>query len=267
MRTTLSSLSPARRRFLHALIALVGVLFVISVVVYVVHRPSKITPVPQNTLGPVLLVPGYGGSTSSLEVLAAALERGGRDTTIVRLAGDGTGDLTDQAKVLDDAAQQALTRSGAASIDVVGYSAGGVVARLWVRDLGGGEVARRVVTLGSPQHGTDLAGLASDITPDTCPVACQQLADDSDVLRHVNSGDETPDGPLWVSIWTTDDQTVVPADSASMEGALNFSVQSVCATAQVEHGDLPRDPSVIAMTLLQLGRDKPVLPTGEVCAS
>ncbi len=265
MSSFLAGLSPQRRRFLLATSALAVLLLVIAITVYAVNRPAKVTPVVQSDPGPVLLVPGYGGSTTSLETLRGALEGSGRDVTIVELSGDGTGDLRGQARVLGAAADSAVQRTGAASVDVVGYSAGGVIARLWVRDYGGGDVARRVVTLGSPHHGTDLAGLAGDLTPDTCPVACQQLAGDSDLLRALNAGDETPAGPVWVSIWTTDDQTVVPPDSASLTGALDFSVQSVCSSAHVEHGDLPRDPSVIAMTMLELGTPAPRLPTTAVC--
>ena len=167
--------------------------------------------------------------------------------------------------MLDEAVQRALERTGAASVDLVGYSAGGVTARLWARDFGSG-LARRIVTLGSPHHGTDLAGLAADVTPDECPTACQQLATDSDLLRALNATDETPDGPLWVSIWTTDDQTVVPPDSASLEGALDFSVQSVCPGEVIAHPDIPRTPSVLKIVLVELGRADPAPPTSEVCA-
>ncbi len=159
-----------------------------------------------------------------------------------------------------------MASSGAPSVDVVGYSAEGVIARLWVADFGGGEHARRVVTPGSPHHGTEVAGFASDLAPDACPTVCRQLVEDSDLLRSLNAGDETPVGPLWVSIWTTDDRIVVPPESASIEGAVDFSVQSVCSSAHVEHGDLPRDPVVLAMTLAQLGRAAPQVPTGaDVC--
>ena len=105
-------------------------------------------PVAQDRPGPVLLVPGYGGKLSSLTVLAAALRGAGRDVTLVDLPAGGTGDLRQQAKVLDAAATAAIARTQAPSVDVIGYSAGGVVARLWVKDFGGGDLARRVVTLG-----------------------------------------------------------------------------------------------------------------------
>ena len=114
--------------------------------------------------------------------------------------------------------RKTLSTRGAPSVDVVGYSAGGVVARLWVADGDGAGTARRVVTLGSPQHGIDVAGLAAVLAPGSCPAACQELTPDSPLLGRLNRGDETPAGPLWVSIWTTDDQVVTPATSASLDG-------------------------------------------------
>ncbi|MEO8330675.1 MAG: lipase, partial [Candidatus Nanopelagicales bacterium] len=178
---------------------------------------------------------------------------------------DGTGDLEVQARVLDSAVDAALTRTRAPSVDIVGYSAGGVIARLWVADLGGASLARRVVTIGSPQHGTDVAGFAASLAPSSCPTACQQLAEDSDLLRGLNGDDETPDGPLWVSMWTTTDELVVPPESAALDGAVNFSVQSVCGGAAIAHGDLPRTPSVIALTMKELGRAIPSPPTASDC--
>ena len=139
-----------------------------------------------------------------------------------------------------------------------------MIARLWVAD-GGAGVARRVVTLGSPHHGTTLADLAGDVAPDRCPVGCVQLTTGSPLLAGLNAGDETPEGPAWVSIWTEQDETVTPPDSARLEGALNVTVQSVCAGADVGHGQLLTDPRVQAMVLRVLGPGEPELPAGD-CA-
>jgi triacylglycerol esterase/lipase EstA (alpha/beta hydrolase family) len=265
--SVLDGLSPARKRFLLGVVALaVAALVAVGAAVYVTQG-DEVRPVPQGDLGPVLLVPGYGGGTSGVDVLAGVLRTQGREVTVVDLPGDNTGDLEAQARALDKEAILSMQRAGARSVDVVGYSAGGVVARLWVRDLGGAAVARRVVTLGSPHHGTDLAGLGADIAPDECPEACQQLQPDSELLRRLNAGDETPEGPLWVSIWTTDDQVVVPPSSAELEGALDFTIQSVCPDAAVSHGDLPRDPSVIAAVIRELAPAEPAVPGPGICVS
>jgi triacylglycerol esterase/lipase EstA (alpha/beta hydrolase family) len=123
-----------------------------------------------------------------------------------------------------------------------------------------------VVTLGSPHHGTTLADLAGQVAPGQCPVGCTQLATDSAVLARLNAGDETPDGPTWVSIWTTQDSTVTPPDSARLAGALNLTVQSVCAKARVTHGDLPTSPLVQAMVLSELAAGSPVHLGAADCA-
>ena len=266
----LNSLSPARRRFVAGTVGLVVLVAAVvggtAAVRAVQGRGPDVTPVAQDAQPPVLLVPGYGGATDDLEPLAAALRAQGRDATIVSLAGDGTGDLRIQAGVLQTAVEAAL-RGGARSVDIIGYSAGGVTTRLWMQTYDGGSVARRIVTLGSPQHGSDLASLASDIAPDSCPEACRQLATDSDLMRSLNSGDETPEGPRWVSIWTTDDQVSLPPETAVLDGALDFSVQSICPSRRVTHGQLPNDPAVMAMVLTELRRTPPVIPPTSVCAA
>ncbi len=261
----LEGLSPARRRFLLA-VATLGLLAVaLGAVAMWATQDEPVRPVSQATPGPVLLVPGYGGGVAGLQVLAEALRDQGREVTVVELPGDNTGDLGRQARELHKAAILALDRTGAQSVDVVGYSAGGVVARLWVREHGGGSLARRVITLGSPHHGTDLAGLGGDVAPDSCPEACRQLQPDSELLRGLNAGDETPDGPLWVSIWTTDDRIVVPTSSSELEGALGFALQSVCPRAVVSHGELPQHPIVIAAVSRELSVAEPAVPSPEIC--
>ena len=241
-------------------------MLIMAVAVIIVIRAidSSARPVSQTDPGPVLLVPGYGGTVGSLEPLAAALRSAGRTAVIVDPVGDGTGDLRTQAEHLGEVANRVREDAGAASVDVIGYSAGGVVARLWVRDGGGAEVARRVLTLGSPQHGTSQAALGAEFAGG-CPEACEQLIPDSDLLRRLNAGDETPDGPMWATIRSTTDQVVTPVDSAALSGALNIVVQEVCSGSTVAHGDLPRHPVVLAALESVLGAETQQVPTNVIC--
>jgi triacylglycerol lipase len=225
--------------------ALLGALLaVVLAVAGVVVARSVGHGVEQDRPGTVLLVPGYGGDTGSVEPLAAALRAAGRDVRVVEV-GDGTGDLRGQAEQVAAASAAALA-SGAPSVDVVGYSAGGVVARVWAADLGGGQQARRVVTLGSPHHGTTVAGLGALLATPACPPACRQLAEGSDLLSGLP---ETPGGPVWTSVWTTDDEVVTPPDSAVLAGAVDVELQAVCPGATVAHGALPGDPLVVGIVL------------------
>jgi triacylglycerol lipase len=255
----LDALSPQRRRLVLGVLVVVGVLVLALVASAVVRSVTRDGPVPQEQPGPVLLVPGYGGRTASLDPLAATLRAEGRAVTVVSLVGDGTGDLDLQASHLADVADQVLRSSGAPSVDVVGYSAGGVVVRLWVRDHGGDTQARRVLTLGSPQHGTSVAALGAEVAGG-CPTACEQLLPDSALLRRLNAGDETPAGPAWATVRSDADQVVTPTVSAALDGALNLRVQDLCPTATTPHGGLPGDPVVLRALATTLGVGAPTAP-------
>ena len=261
----LDALSPQRRRvvLLAAGLALLLVL-VLGVTAALRLRAGSVPPVPPGAPGPVLLVPGYGGRGASLETLARTLRSAGRDVVVVEPVGDGTGDLRAQAAHLDEVARQVVADRRAPSVDVLGYSAGGVVARLWVRDEGGARLARRVLTLGAPQHGTSQAALGAELAGG-CPEACEQLVPGSDLLRRLNARDETPAGPAWVTIRSTADQVVTPVGSAALDGALNLVVQDACPAARTSHSGLPTDPYVLATTVLVLGPGAPVAPSRPTC--
>jgi len=257
--TSVPEVSPRRRALVAALAAALAL-----VAVFVGSRLLSSTepgePTDQAVAGPVLLVPGYGGGTAGLEVLAQSLREAGRTATVVPVPGDGTGDLALSVAALDAAA--AATGSG--PVDVVGYSAGGVVARLWAAQDPG--AVRRVVTLGSPHHGTRVAALGAAVAPDACPVACRQLIPDSPLLSELNDDDETPDGPQWLALWTAQDQVVTPPDSARLEGAVNVELQQLCPGLAVSHGQLPVDPTVTAIVVGALSGPEISAPGDAVCA-
>ena len=104
-------------------------------------------------------------------------------------------------------------------------------------------MTRRVLTLGSPHHGTDQAARGAEFAGG-CSDACEQLIPGSDLLRRLNAGDETPAGPVWVTVRSTSDQVVTPVESAALDGALNVVVQDVCPGATVAHGALPARTAV-----------------------
>lgn len=244
-------MSPRRRLLLVAL-AVVAAAGVLAGVLAALPAPGTARgPVAQDRPGPVLLVPGYGGSRAALEPLAAALRAQGRQATVLPLDGDGTGDLLAQAGALDRAVT-AAERAGAPSVDLVGYSAGGVVAGLWVARHDGADRARRVVTVGSPLHGTDVAASAAALTPDACPDACRQLAPGSALLAELDRAGVGRAVP-WLSVWTGRDTTVTPPTSANLAGAVNVELQDVCPGAGAGHGDLPGDEAVAGLVNRALG--------------
>jgi hypothetical protein len=223
--------------------------------------PSSAKPDPGRP-GYVLLVPGYGGSTGSLDVLAAKIRQAGKMAIVVTLQGNGTGDLRAQATVLQGYVERAV-KDGSGPVTIIGYSAGGVVAWLWDVTYDGAARSARIITLGSPFHGTDLAALGNTFLPGDCPVACQQLVPGSSLLTQL--ADSSAPRPPWLSLWTTDDQTVSPPTSARMNGAVNVPLQSVCPGANISHSQLPDDQLVDGIVLHVLETGQITVPTSGEC--
>ena len=259
-------LGPRRGVFVLGIAVVVAVVVAVLAAVAVVRLAGSSPPAAaQDRPGTVLLVPGYGGEQGALAVLAERLRVTGRAVVVVVPPGDGTGDLAGQATALDSAAEQVLD-AGAPSVDVVGYSAGGVVARLWVAREDTARAARRVVTLGAPLHGARIAAAGTGLVPGACPRACQQLAPGSALLRELDAT-PLPAALPWVSLWTADDETVVPPESARLPGAVNVEVQQVCPDARVAHGQLPTDPLVTGIVLRALGPVPMQAPGPADCAA
>jgi triacylglycerol lipase len=205
---------------------------------------------------PVVLVPGLGGSPTDLALIANALEADGRRTVTVDTHG-GTADLRDQAALVDEVARG----TGAEEVDVVGFSAGGIVSRLWATGEGA-DAVRRLVTVGAPHHGTTLDALGiSD--PADCTEACAQLLAGSDLLEELD-GAAVPAGAEWVSIWSDSDGVVVPAESARLDGALDVNVQDVCGDLELRHLDLLGHP-VPDLVAAVLDGEEVVVPDASAC--
>jgi triacylglycerol lipase len=212
---------------------------------------------------PVVLVPGYGGTAASLMVLQRRLRGPLRPVVVASLPDRGTGEIDASIRALG----RAVDRTGAAMVDLVGYSAGGIVVRGWLRQPGNAARARNVVLLGSPNHGAELAGLASSVDVSLCADTCADLVPGSGFLTRLNAGDETPSGPRYVSVWTQRDQTVTPPDSAMLQGAVNVRVQDVCADAGFGHRGLVNDPLALGLVVRAVEGALPSAPGPGDCAT
>ena len=248
-----------------AVLALVVVAGVVAGTVRALAGQPAVPAADDSRPGDVLLVPGYGGSTAALDVLAGRIAAAGGHATVVRLAGDGTGDLQLQANVLNGYVNQALA-AGSGPVTVIGYSAGGVVAWLWDVTYDGVAKARRIITLGSPLHGADLAAVGAADAPGACPAACAELVPGSSMLNRLQ-GTAPATRPPWLSLWTTDDRVVQPPDSARLAGAVNVPLQSVCPGASIGHGQLPTDPLVVGIVLRTLRSTALATPRPSDCRS
>lgn len=106
-------------------------------------------------------------------------------------------------------------------IDLVGFSMGGVVARLALQDEETRARVATLVTMGTPHSGTYLARYAATpLTLDLRPgsPAMQRLAEAQEALTGA-------DGPRTVALWSPADTVIVPAEGAQLEGAENLEIE------------------------------------------
>jgi triacylglycerol lipase len=187
---------------------------------------------------PVVLVHGYDGSPDALETIGRRLERKGRTVLYVKLPDRGRAPIGDSAR----AVAGVVRASRARRVDLVGFSLGGLAVRAFLRSEGGAARARRVVFLGTPNHGTALAagGAGSG-----CDRGCAQMAPASAFLHALNSGDETPGGARYVSVYSRFDETVVPPRTSRLAGATNIAL----GAPALSHVDLVADPRPVGLTL------------------
>ncbi len=101
--------------------------------------------------------------------------------------------------------------SGGERVVVVAHSMGGLVARAALRAVGPGVIAR-IITLGTPHHGTAIAcRLPFAPTRQMCP--------DSSWLRRLNAGQEGNLAVPVTSLYSPEDTLIAPARSAELAGA------------------------------------------------
>jgi len=98
-------------------------------------------------------------------------------------------------------------RVGGGRIDLVAHSMGGLVARFYLQQLGGERRVDRLVTLGTPHHGTHAASFLPS-------ALVRQLLPDGPFIRHLNAL-PPPERTRVTSIVAGRDVLIQPVESAA----------------------------------------------------
>ncbi|MCE3263648.1 MAG: hypothetical protein K0R43_2727 [Pseudoduganella sp.] len=193
------------------------------------HRPRMhLASAPRGL--PVLLVHGYGANGGFWVHLAALLEKEGFSHATVDLE-PVFGDIDVYAQQLEQAAQALLAATGNTRLIIVAHSMGGLVARAWLRRFGAGKAAR-IITLGTPHHGTDLAHMGVGHN-------ARQMRRDAAWLAELDAADRRQRG-LITSIYSHHDNIIAPQDSCHLPGARNIALAGVGHVAMGRHPDIAK---------------------------
>jgi triacylglycerol esterase/lipase EstA (alpha/beta hydrolase family) len=185
----------------------------------------------------------------------------------------GVDDIPTSAGELNAFVDKVRAATGAAEVDVVGHSQGGMMPRYYLKYLGGASEVRALVGLSPSNHGTTLNGLfilsnffpgANQFTGALCP-ACEQQRAGSAFITNLNAGGETVPGVDYTVIQTRYDTVVTPYTSAFLSGpnVKNILLQNQCILDFGDHLSMPYDHIVGAdvLTALDPANPRPVICT------
>lgn len=196
---------------------------------------------------PVIVVAGTFSPGFANQLIAQRLRNKGFDVTVFELPTLGTQSIATTAKALGPIVDQVRARTGAARVDLVGHSQGGLVARDYVKNNGGAAKVDKIVTLGTPHYGTALANIMTMLTLGTCVnlQGCKDMQQGSTYLNNLNAGSDVISPTKIVSIRTQQDEVVFPiSNSVVNDGATNIRLQDKCPLRVVDHLTLITDGAV-----------------------
>jgi pimeloyl-ACP methyl ester carboxylesterase len=194
-------------------------------------RASACTRIhPGSGATPVLLLHGYGCNSGYWSHLVPHLDAAQISHASVDLE-PLTGDIDGYAPLVEHAVETLRAATGAAQVIIVAHSMGGLVARAWMRACGTDRVAR-VITLGTPHHGTCLAAFglgrnAGQMRRATSRQAGGAESPECAWLRALASGEDTAARSLVTSIYSHHDNIIAPQTSSELPGARNLAFGGV----------------------------------------
>lgn len=169
---------------------------------------------PANAQGPAILcIHGYLCNGAYFHSVRKVLAAGGFTRTYTINMDPTFGDIETFAQQVSARVQEILKETGQKQVILLGHSMGGLVSRCYVQHHGGAPYVSKIITLGTPHHGTQLArgGRGEN---------ARQMVPGNSWLERLNS-EPREDVPI-TSIYTYHDCIIAPQDSSELEDARNI---------------------------------------------
>lgn len=194
---------------------------------------------------PVLLVHGYGCNSGYWHSMSKALQKAHITHHAIDLE-PVIGGIDEYSPLIRRAIETLCRETGADKVVIVAHSMGGLASRAYLRDHGCTRVAR-LITLGTPHHGTSLAHFGVGLnTHQMRWTATEQEGLSSEWLRALKAKENAAIYHLIVSIYSHHDNIISPQTSSHLEGAKNIELNGI------GHVALGFDPDVQAMVIREI---------------
>jgi triacylglycerol esterase/lipase EstA (alpha/beta hydrolase family) len=187
---------------------------------------------------PVLLIPGYGSNRGYWIPFSRRLQRERISHRAIDLE-PMFGDIDDFVPAVRAAIDDYCRDTGHEKIIVVAHSMGGLAARAYLCKHGARQVAK-VVTVGTPHHGTHLARFGKGINSSQMRRTGDAAdGEPSTWLRKLAAEETCIAESNFVSIYTHHDNIIAPQSSCHLSGARNIALSGVghvalCTNAKVQ---------------------------------
>jgi triacylglycerol lipase len=196
---------------------------------------SRISSNPRGL--PVLLIHGYGCNSGYWHAMSKALSIANISHRTVDME-PVLGSIDEYVPLIQDAAKQLCKETGHRKLVIVAHSMGGLAARAYLRVHGAGRVAK-VITLGTPHHGTALASYGAGLnTRQMHWAVSEQEGLSSEWLRTLAASEDPSTYGLFVSIYSHHDNIIAPQTSSHLHGAKNIEFHAI------GHVSLASDPRI-----------------------
>ncbi|WP_229506926.1 esterase/lipase family protein [Pseudoduganella rivuli] len=167
---------------------------------------------------PVLLLHGYGCNSGYWVHLSARLRRAGISHMALDLE-PIAGSIDQYADSIHGALQRLCKATGSPRAVIVAHSMGGLASRAYLRRHGADKVAK-VITLGTPHHGTALATFGPGVN-------AREMRLGSPWLAALAAGETAQTRALFVSLWSHHDNIIAPQNSSFLPGARNIEFSGI----------------------------------------
>ena len=198
---------------------------------YYMLRPIGLQLVPGARGLPVLLIHGYACNSGYWLPMSKLLREAGISHYGIDLEPPGAS-IDDYVPQVQAAVARLRRETGSRQVIMVGHSMGGLVARAYLRQHGGAQLAR-VITLGTPHHGTALAHFGPGSN-------AAQMRRGSAWLAGLAASEANTQRTLISSIYSVHDNIIAPQDSSALPGARNLVFGAIGHVALGRHPDIMR---------------------------
>ena len=198
---------------------LLGSLAAIALATLGLTLVSPVAPAQAAGPRPVVFVHGFGGNasnwTTAMQVFRAA---GYNSNQLFAYEYNSFGSNITNAQGLAAFVNRVRQQTGAAQVDVVNHSMGGLVTGWYVNELGGQPSVRHVASIAGANHGTTSAAACAIF------VTCQQMLPGSRFIQQYTTPDETPGNTAYATLYSPTDGVIIPFTSTILNGATNTQV-------------------------------------------